>query len=97
MTGRALRAEHTQLVYMKRFTNQKEALSRMTLDDLYEERFRRARWRLPVMHFGAKMASEVATGSSKPSAHVVTDGTTQGKARTVEVRTIMGGSFPAAE
>ena len=49
-----LRAEHTQLVYMERFENQKEGLEQLSLDGLYQQRARAARWRLPVFHFDAR-------------------------------------------
>jgi pimeloyl-ACP methyl ester carboxylesterase len=53
-TKKRLRREHTQLVYMERFENQKHALEQLTLDGLYQERFAQARWRLPVLHFDAR-------------------------------------------
>jgi hypothetical protein len=53
-TKTALRREHTQLVYMERFENQKHSLEQLTLDGLYQERLARARWRLPVLHFDAR-------------------------------------------
>jgi pimeloyl-ACP methyl ester carboxylesterase len=52
-----LRGEHTQLVYMNRFDKQKESLEKVTLDQLYEERFARARWRIPVFYAGAVVQS----------------------------------------
>jgi hypothetical protein len=55
-TTTILRREHTQLVYMERFENQKLSLEHLTLDGLYQERFARAHWRLPVLHFDARMS-----------------------------------------
>jgi hypothetical protein len=49
-----LRREHTQLVYMERFENQKHSLEQLTIDGLYQERFARARWRVPVLQFDAR-------------------------------------------
>lgn len=38
------------MVYMDRFDMCQEVLEDMTLDELYEERIGRAKWRLPVLH-----------------------------------------------
>ena len=54
-----LRGEHTQLLYMKRFENQKDSLEQLTLDGLYQERFARARGRLPVLHCDARTGTTV--------------------------------------
>jgi hypothetical protein len=60
-TRKHLRREHTQLVYMERFENQKGSLE----DGLYQERFARARWRLPVLHFDARTRTTVPPDSDQ--------------------------------
>lgn len=59
------RAEHTQLVYMERFENQKNALEQLTLDGLYQERLARARWRLPVLHVGERTKTTLPPASDQ--------------------------------
>lgn len=44
------RQEHTQLAYSNRFKACKDDLEQLSLDQLYKERFARAKWRLPVLH-----------------------------------------------
>jgi hypothetical protein len=39
---------------MERFENQKHSLEQLTIDGLYQERFARARWRVPVLQFDAR-------------------------------------------
>lgn len=57
-TYKVFRSEHTQLVYMDRFDACREDLEDMTLDDLYQERINRARWRMPVLHGGTHIFAE---------------------------------------
>jgi hypothetical protein len=43
------RVEHKPEKYLERLTRHKEALSKLTLDRLYEERFAAAKWKLPYI------------------------------------------------
>ncbi len=61
---------------MGRFENQKYFLEQLTLDGLYQERFARARWRLPVLHFDARTTPTVPPDSDQVQLQVeVTEGT----------------------
>jgi Lipase (class 3) len=43
-------AEHSIVLYMKRFDQCRPVLEKLSLDQLYQERKARARWKLPTLH-----------------------------------------------
>jgi hypothetical protein len=47
------RAEHAPELYLARLMQHQEALSRLTLEGLYQERFAAARWKLPYIRLDA--------------------------------------------
>jgi hypothetical protein len=44
------RKEHTQLAYTNRFDLCQEGLEQLSLDQLYNQRISRAKWRLPIVY-----------------------------------------------
>jgi hypothetical protein len=50
---------------MERFDNQKYSLKQLTWDGLNQERFARARWRLPILHVGARTETTVPPASDQ--------------------------------
>lgn len=59
-TKKFLRAEHTQLMYMNRFDNQRERFSDVTIDEIYDMRFSKKSWfkeMFPVIKLGGKQTT----------------------------------------
>ena len=56
-TYRLYREEHTQLVYTDRFDACEEDLRELYLDQLYEERIRKGKWRLPIVRTSKEYCS----------------------------------------
>lgn len=63
---RAFRSEHTELVYMNRFDACQGVLEELQLDDLYEERSARSRFRLPVLRANTHTLKRDEEGKRKP-------------------------------